>query len=87
MATGDIKPRSAELRAALENKKGKRPVVAAMLSVAETCIQLGVSKWTLYRLMQEGELASAKVGRRRLIPLRAIEDFIQQQLEEKGGWE
>jgi len=53
-----------------------------MLSVAEACRRLGFSKWMLYRQMKSGKLASVKVGSRRLIPLRAIAEFIHTLEEE-----
>ena len=31
-----------------------------LLSVDEACEQLGISKWTLYRLMRENKLESVK---------------------------
>lgn len=36
----------------------------------------GISRGTVYKLMREGVLASVLIGRRRLIPCRAIDNFI-----------
>lgn len=38
---------------------------------------LGVSKWTLYELIQSGDLPSVKLHSRRLIPRVDLEDFVQ----------
>ena len=35
----------------------------AFLSVADTCQLLGISRWTLWRLIKRGELPAAKFGR------------------------
>ena len=37
------------------------------LSVKEACMVLGTSRWTIYRLIERGELPVAKVGRRSII--------------------
>ena len=80
----ELQPRSRALREAL-NRSKENESVQAMLTVTEACAQLRISKWTLYRLMQSGKLASVKIGSRRLIPMRAITKFIEQLEEEAGG--
>jgi excisionase family DNA binding protein len=42
---------------------------------------LGVSHFTLYRLLQRGEIESFTIGRARKIPLAAIKSFIAARLE------
>ena len=37
---------------------------------------LGLSRPTVYRLLKSGELRSIKVGRKILIPLAAIDEFL-----------
>lgn len=83
MAKEEMKPRSAILREALEKTKRGDQAGKVMFSVLEVCAQLGISKWTLYDQMNKGKLAYVKIGSRRLIPKRAIEDFIN-QLEADG---
>ncbi len=83
MSMEELQPRSKALREAL-NRSKENESVQTMLTVAEACAQLRISKWTLYRLMQSGQLASVKIGSRRLIPMRAITKFID-QLEKEGG--
>lgn len=83
MSMEELQPRSKVLRDALDKSKGNE--AQAMLTVAEACAHLRISKWTLYRLMQSGKLKSVKIGSRRLIPARAITKFIEQLEIEEGG--
>ncbi len=46
------------------------------VSIAEAARQLGLSTRTVATLITSGELESRKVGRRRLIPLSALVDFV-----------
>jgi excisionase family DNA binding protein len=36
----------------------------------------GISRWTLYRLIRSGELATVTIGRRRFVTDRAIREFV-----------
>ena len=49
---------------------------ARLLSVIETARELGISRSLIYELLASGALRSAKIGRRRLIPREAVEEFI-----------
>ncbi len=51
------------------------------LTVAECARELRVSRPTLYRLFQRGELLRVKVGRRRLIRRRELERFLERNTE------
>ena len=46
-----------------------RPVVAAQ--------RLGIGKTKIFELMKSGDLRSVKVGRARLVPERAILEFVE----------
>jgi excisionase family DNA binding protein len=46
---------------------------------------LGITRSALYLLMNAGEIASIKVGRRRLITRRTLEQFIARQEREQGS--
>jgi excisionase family DNA binding protein len=82
----DIRPRSAVLRQALEKTESQKQPQPAMLTVAEACAYLRISKWSLYQLIRQDKLKSVKIGRRRLVPLSSIEHFIKQlQAEAEGG--
>src|SRR5438874_2515443 len=45
------------------------PVV---LTVAEACAVLRISKWTLYELIRSRKLRTVKIGARRVIPISAV---------------
>jgi excisionase family DNA binding protein len=85
MATEDIVPRSAALREALEKARGGEPVATSMLTVAEVCEQLRISKWTFYRLKREGKIKTVKIGSRTLISATAMADFVKQLEEGSEG--
>lgn len=44
--------------------------------VIETAVALGLSRSTVYRLIQRGELATFKVGARTLISRRVLDSFV-----------
>ena len=46
---------------------------------------LGLSHSTIYELLATGEIPSFKVGRRRVIPLTAVEQWIERRLKEAEG--
>lgn len=55
----------------------ERPVVRPQaLSVDATAESLSLSRSAVYHLLSTGQLVSAKVGTRRLIPLSAIDAFL-----------
>jgi excisionase family DNA binding protein len=47
-----------------------------LLSVNSACQILGLSRTSLYALMASGRIRSVTVGRRRLVPREAIDEFI-----------
>ncbi|MEU4706746.1 helix-turn-helix domain-containing protein [Nocardia salmonicida] len=55
-----------------------------LLTVAESCARLRLSKWSLYRLIHNNELKTVKVGSRRFVPVREVERFLE-ALVAKGG--
>lgn len=75
---GDITPRAATLREALDSAKPVTLPTGGMLTVSEACQYLRVSKWTLYRLIQNNKLKTVKIGSRRLIRMQTIVEFIDQ---------
>lgn len=56
----------------------------AAISVVAVASQLGVSRATVYRLMQKGELASLKIGSRRLIRRDAVTNLLDNLSNTKG---
>lgn len=49
----------------------------AAYSVDQTCIALGVSKPTVYKLIEQGRLRTVSVGRRRLIPATELARLLE----------
>ena len=48
-----------------------------LVSAAEAALLLGVHRATLYDLMNSGALSSVKIGRRRMISLVSLEEFVR----------
>lgn len=48
-----------------------------LVDVAEAARILGVGRTTTYRLLNEGVLASVKIGRRRLIARGVVEQYVR----------
>lgn len=74
--------RSAKIETAIEEEKQKivtafNPVVIQkdFLSVDETCQLLGTSRWTIYRLIEKGQLTAGKLGSRTIISRKAIDNI------------
>lgn len=50
------------------------------LSIKETCMIIGASRWTIYRMIEKGQLPAAKIGRRTIIQQTDIENLFGKQL-------
>ena len=61
----------------MEQKSKKADV--CLLSVKEACKRLGIGHWAVYQQIHKHNLKSVKIGKRRLISTRAIEEFIVNQ--------
>ena len=48
------------------------------LSIMETAQTLGVSRATIFRLIEQKKLATLKVGARRLVPVSAIHALMRE---------
>ncbi|GEM_PF-485061 len=55
-----------------------------LLSPEEAARRLSLGRTTLYALMKSGQVSSVKIGKRRLVPARAIERYV---LELEGLYE
>lgn len=56
------------------------PDRAHLLTIEEAGECLGIGRSKIYDLMTTGELASIKIGARRLIAVSSVTDYIQRQL-------
>ncbi len=54
----------------------------ALLTVDEAAALLKVSRWTVYRLIKERELASAKVRNGRRVPVDAVRAYVARLVED-----
>lgn len=55
-----------------------------LLSPEEAAEVLGVTRSTIYDLMRMRILASVKIGRRRLVPVKACHDMVERMVEESA---
>ncbi|MEU8122178.1 helix-turn-helix domain-containing protein [Spirillospora sp. NPDC049024] len=53
-----------------------------VLTVDEAAERLRVSRWTLYNLIRSNQLRTVKIGRRRLVPVAALGEYLDQLTEE-----
>lgn len=58
------------------------PVV---LTIAEVCVALRVSKWSVYQLIRARKLATIKIGSRRVVPLSAVHELIGRLRHEENS--
>ena len=50
-----------------------------LLSVKETCKRLGIGHWAVYQQIHQHKLKTIKIGKRRLISVQALNEFIANQ--------
>jgi excisionase family DNA binding protein len=55
-----------------------------LLSPEEAAEVLGVTRSTIYDLMRMRLLASVKIGRRRLVPVKACHEMVDRMVEESA---
>ncbi|MFI0480507.1 helix-turn-helix domain-containing protein [Actinomadura sp. 9N215] len=53
-----------------------------VLTVDEAAERLRVSRWTLYNLIRSNQLRTVKIGRRRLVPVDAIAELLNELTED-----
>lgn len=53
-----------------------------VVSAEDAAVMLGISRATVYRLMDAGELPYASIGRQRRIPVRSIHAILDKAVEE-----
>jgi len=62
----------------------RRKVKVLAVGVAEAARRLGVSQRTVATLVARRELGSRKVGRRRIVPVSALETFMKRNHRTKS---
>lgn len=75
-----LRKRSAKIDSVIQAEKQKAqsqlPVPVTdkdFLSIEETCQLIGASRWTIYRLIDKGQLMAKKIGSRTIIPRKGID--------------
>ena len=48
-----------------------------LISIPEACKQLGIGSWSVYQLINRQALKTVKIGKRRLVSIRALNEFIE----------
>jgi excisionase family DNA binding protein len=76
-----VMPRSLALRQSIGKTNIEQQNSFHLVTIAETCEILRVSKWSVYALLRKRKLESIEIGRRRLIPAASIKRLVEQQLE------
>lgn len=60
----------------MRNVEGRRSVPAVLYDVDEAAEALRLSRSALYELIRSGQLRSVKAGRRRLVPVAALAEYV-----------
>jgi excisionase family DNA binding protein len=60
----------------MTNLEGRRSVPAMLYDVDEAAEALRLSRSALYELIRSGQLRSVKSGRRRLVPVAALSEYV-----------
>jgi excisionase family DNA binding protein len=47
-----------------------------LLSIPEVCKRLGIGHWSVYKQINKKALKTVKIGKRRLVSVKALNDFI-----------
>lgn len=55
-----------------------------VLSIDEARLRLGVSRSTVYRLLEAGEIHAIRIRDRRVIPTAELDRFVTERLAEQG---
>jgi len=72
-------PQSDELTQEGPSKETAKPLTL-LLTPQEAADALAIDRSTLYELLMSGTIPSIKIGRARRIPVRALEQWIDEQL-------
>ena len=70
----------------VELKSSGAEELPRLLSIPQACRVLGVGRSVLYQMLSSGQIRSVKIGRRRLVPREAIDEFVA-NLPTDNGWQ
>lgn len=70
----------------MANRDRVSPAVPKMLlTVEEAARALGLGRTFVYELIMRREISSIKLGRKRRIPVEALDEFVARKLEQGSG--
>ena len=55
---------------------GRAKGLPRLLAIKQVIYELGIGRTAIYELIKEGKLKTVMIGRRRLVPTEAIEEFV-----------
>ena len=80
-----VAPRLPQARRRAERSEGRPDDGVVAYDVAEVLRRLGVTRPTIYRFLNSGELRSFRLGTRRLVSAEALADFIRTREDAESG--
>jgi excisionase family DNA binding protein len=80
-----VAPRLPQPRRRAETSEGRPADGVVAYDVAEVLRRLGVTRPTIYRFLNSGELRSFRLGTRRLVSADALADFIRAREDAESG--
>ena len=54
----------------------KNNIDMRLISMKEACRRLGIGSWAMYQQIQYRNLKTVKIGKRRLVSIRSLNEFI-----------
>jgi excisionase family DNA binding protein len=57
---------------------------SAVLTAREACEYLRISKWTLYKLIRGCQIKAMKIGNRRLVRRKSLENYMDEREAQLG---
>jgi excisionase family DNA binding protein len=55
-----------------------------LIAIKQATYEIGIGRTVIYELIKDGRLKTVKIGRRRLVPVEAIEELVA-SLRKEGG--
>lgn len=59
-----------------QKSPGTAKALPRLLAIKQALYELGISRTAIYELIKEGKLKTVKIGRRRLVPVEAIDELV-----------
>lgn len=82
-APWQIAPVGGYTRPKAEGAETTADAIPRLLTIREAYTTLRISKWALYQLIRSRQLRTIKIGRRRVVPVTAIEALVRRLQSEE----